>query len=144
MVDVHFDNQILRLTSIRCDGQTLIKTVLKTHGGICLDLEKHKKTIFHHHFACLLKNSNSNHERLIEDFEYLDAILDGSSKSSYIQIVECPLKYEFFRRPQIILKRGVAFQAGKDYSLNNHDNFIQVLIYFLVLQKRDQWLLRHF
>ena len=48
--------------------------------------------------------------RLIEDFE---VIRDLDGEKCYLEIKECPLKYEMFRRPTLVFKRELSFVNSK-------------------------------
>lgn len=103
MLDVHFDNQVLRLAHANCESGLLIKTVLKSQA-LCQQ-----------YFACIL-NHPTYGCRLVEDFQTIQDIIDDHDY--YLEIKECPLKYEMFRRPTLIFKRDFTTIGNKD-----HHNF---------------------
>ena len=70
--------------------------------------------------------------RLIEDFE---VIRDLDGEKCYLEIKECPLKYEMFRRPTLIFKRENSSVNCKNYdSSTNHD----LCIHQCILKSADQ------
>ena len=61
--------------------------------------------------------------RLLEDFE---VIQDLNGEKCHLEIRECPLKYEMFRRPTLIFKRDYSFVNSKEYnSSQNHEYCIE-------------------
>ena len=111
MLDVHFGAQILRLASVNCEAEILIKSVLQNKllkNGTC-----------HKHFVCLWRSHQRPHEqRILEDFE---VVIDKEDEDFYLEIRQCPLKYEIFRRPMLVLTRQVAFIHSQKYSSTHHD-----------------------
>lgn len=99
MLDVHFDNQVLRLASANCECGLLIKTIL----GKAYALQ---------YFACIL-NHPTHGCRLIEDFQTIQDIIDDHEEY-YLEIKECPFKYEMFRRPTLIFGSEFTTILNKD------------------------------
>jgi len=129
MLDIHFDNQVLRLASVNCEAEILLKNVLqKKSDSLNLTSTTHHKLQptkigeTHQYFACILRYHGDEALRLIEDFEVIQD-LDG--EKCYLEIKECPLKYEMFRRPTMVFKRELSFVNCKNYdSSTNHDLFM--------------------
>ena len=116
-LDVHFGTQILRLASVNCEAEILIKSVLNQNTQLL------KNGACHHHFVCLWRSSQRPHEeRILEDFEIVN---NKDSEDFYLEIRQCPLKYELFRRPMLVLPRQVAYINSQKYSLTNQDVHIE-------------------
>ena len=60
--------------------------------------------------------------RIIEDFELINE-LDGGK--CYLEVKLCPLKYEIFRRPNLMLRKDLCSINCQDYNSQNHEVFIQ-------------------
>merc|ERR1711971_1489389 len=132
VLDVHFDNQVLRLASVNCEAEILLKIVLQKKIDLAsatasVDISQIPTKIArigesHQYFACILRNHGDEGLRLIEDFE---VIRDLDGEKCYLEIKECPLKYEMFRRPTLVFKRELSFVNSKDYDgSTNHDIFM--------------------
>ena len=99
-----------------CQAETLIKSVLQNHDPELL------KDGNHQYFVCLLRSHERPHEvKILEDFE----IVKKSDEKEFLEIRQCPMKYELFRRPMLVFPRQVAFIHSQNYSLINHDNQIE-------------------
>ena len=60
-------------------------------------------------------------ERIIEDFE----IIRKEEEKCYLEIRQCPLKYELFRRPMLLFPKHLAYIKSQDYSIINHESLIE-------------------
>ena len=71
---------------------------------------------------------NLHTARIIEDFEVIHA-LEPDDKC-HLEIKQCPLKYEMFRRPSLVFKRDTgSYVNTKDYNSENHNHFLEVHMY---------------
>ena len=116
-LDVIFGSQILRLASVvNCQAEILIRSVLQNHDPTLL---KHGG---HQHFVCLLRSHEHTHEeRILEDFE----IVETKNEKEFLEIRQCPLKYEFLRRPMLVFPKQVAFIYSPNYSLDQHEQQVE-------------------
>ena len=102
----------------------------------------------HHHFACILRYDGQNQGntnralfqiynkfyiihfnfsvRILEDFETIPI---PESTKFHLEIGECPMKYEFLRRPSTIFTSDKSF-LQKEYVKSSHDTFIQDYFHF--------------
>ena len=144
-VDVHFDNQVLRLTSKNCEAKHLLENVFQNETIVKPDKFKKIQNV-HQFFACVLRydgqcqgkklqiltyifqnifnflKMNFFQERIIEDFESIPV---PEETKFHIEIKECPFKYEFLRRPSLIFPSDKCF-IQKEYNKTCHENYIQV------------------
>ena len=64
--------------------------------------------------------------RILEDFETIPI---PESTKFHLEIRECPMKYEFLRRPSTIFTSDKSF-LQKEYVKSSHDTFIQDYFHF--------------
>ena len=60
-------------------------------------------------------------ERIIEDFE----IIKKEDEKCYLEIRQCPFKYELFRRPMLLFPKHLAYIKSQDYSIIHHESLIE-------------------
>jgi hypothetical protein len=74
-------------------------------------------------------------ERLVEDFEMSDTFWPLVSGGCYfLRIEEDPVKYEFFRRPQLIFKKDFVFPPKKYSNNRRFEDAIEVRHFLFCLR----------
>jgi len=121
MVDVHFDNQVLRLTSGNCEAKSLLENIFQNETVIKSDKFK-KVQNGHQNFACILRYDGQCQERIVEDFELIPM---PEETKFHIEIKECPLKYEFLRRPSLVFPEEKCYFHTDSTLRKSHESCIQ-------------------
>jgi len=121
MVDVHFDNQVLRLTSGNCEAKSLLANIFQNETVIKSDKFK-KVQNGHQNFACILRYDGQCQEQIVEDFELIPM---PEETKFHIEIKECPLKYEFLRRPSLVFPEEKCYFHTNSTLKKTHESCIQ-------------------